>query len=301
VSANGPDAAGEVDLFGGDVLPDAVDGIDPGLIAGEGGDIGDAGVHVTGAHGVADRLTLFQYGDVVLAVGAVEFTAAAFFAADVEQEAGGLEILFFTGDAVEFCQPHFDHLMAGGKLNPAGAESGANEVGALEGHIEEVALAGGLEMGGRGFVEMAHVVQFVAHMEFRPAALAAPLLQIGGVVGAGGIEITILLLGGGDEGDQAVQIGRQFFVLLHAEGVGGAFDDLVDIAVIEGVAALLPALERSPGNGKVGDAAGLFGLGEGVGDGDSTVGLDARRPELVFDMHAGERHRLDGIVLDPVL
>ncbi|OPZ76999.1 MAG: hypothetical protein BWY77_01778 [bacterium ADurb.Bin431] len=237
----------------------------------------------------------------VLAVGSVEFPAAALFAADFEQKTGGLKILFLRGDAVEFGQSHFDNLMAGGRLGTAGAEGGADEVGVLEGDLEEIAFAGRLVMGHGGFIEMTHVVELVAHVELRPALLAGPLLQIGGVVGAGGVEIAILLLGGGDEADQAVQVGRQFFILLHAEGVGGAFDDLVDIAVVERIAALLGALEQSPGDGKVGDAAGFFGLGEGVGDGDGAVGLNARRPELVFEMHPGEGHWLNGIVLEMVL
>ena len=48
------DTADEVELAIDHVLPDAIDGVDVFLFAGEGGHVGDAGVEVAAANGVSD-------------------------------------------------------------------------------------------------------------------------------------------------------------------------------------------------------------------------------------------------------
>ena len=50
------DAAGDVELPPDDVLPDAIDGVDVRLIAGERRDVGHARIHVGRAHRVARPL-----------------------------------------------------------------------------------------------------------------------------------------------------------------------------------------------------------------------------------------------------
>jgi hypothetical protein len=62
------DAAGDVELAREHVLPERVAGLEDRLVAGDGGDVGHAGVHVDRAHGVADRLVLLEHLHVRLVV-----------------------------------------------------------------------------------------------------------------------------------------------------------------------------------------------------------------------------------------
>ena len=60
-AARRADAAGEIELAGDEVIPDALAGGAHRLIAGDRGDVGHARVHVDGAHRVADRLALLDH------------------------------------------------------------------------------------------------------------------------------------------------------------------------------------------------------------------------------------------------
>ena len=49
---------------------------------------------------------------------------------------------------------------------------------------------------------------------------------------AGRVQVSIRLLGGGDFGDHSIQVAVQRRIGMHRQGVGGTFDDLVNVRVI---------------------------------------------------------------------
>ena len=52
---------------------------------------------------------------------------------------------------------------------------------------------------------------------------------------APGVEIAVGLLRGGDAGDDGLELGLQLRIGADAEAEGRAFEDLVDVGVVEGV------------------------------------------------------------------
>lgn len=127
-------AAGEGEFFFRDVVPDFPDGGHVVRIAGERGDIGHAGIHVVGGHGVADGFGLLRDGEVLLAVGLATGTAG------FEEDFGELDPARVAGHAVELGEAQLDDLVAGGDAEPAVAEVAPEEFGALEAGIEQRAL-----------------------------------------------------------------------------------------------------------------------------------------------------------------
>jgi hypothetical protein len=108
--------------------------------------------------------------------------------------------------------------------------------------------------------------------------------------GAGGVEIAVRFLGGGDFGDQLIKIAIQFGIGVEAEGIGCTFDDFEDVGVVEEDAFVIAVL-LTGGFGEVGNAAGLLALLEVVRDGHGPIGFQARRPEIVLQADGGEGDR----------
>ena len=108
------DAAGDVQLLADDVLPDRVDGLHVGRVAGERRDVGHARIHVGRAHGVADRLGLLD--DALLRLVVLEAARVGLLtglrAALVEHELRELEIALVAGDAIELDEAHLGDLVA---------------------------------------------------------------------------------------------------------------------------------------------------------------------------------------------
>jgi hypothetical protein len=117
---------------------------------------------------------------------------------------------------------------------------------------------------------------------------------------ARGVDVAVGLLRRGDLCDHPVHVGVELRIGLHVEDVGGPFDHLVEIGIVEGIGRRLHvvrlAAQRLRRALEVVHASRLFTLLEGRGDRDLAVGLDPRRPEDVVQPHRGERHRLEGIL-----
>src|SRR5262249_35073534 len=118
---------------------------------------------------------------------------------------------------------------------------------------------------------------------------------------AGGVEIAVLLLRRADLRNQSIEVGVKLGIGMHAQCVGRAFDDLVDIGIVERIWRVLLVFERLTakslgGADKIVDAPGLFVFAECERNGDRAVDLDPRRPESVVDVDGGEGYRLDRIV-----
>ena len=155
-----------------------------------------------------------------------------------------------------------------------GAEDGVDVVGQLAGHVQELALAGGLVVGDGRLDQVAGAVQFVAVLDVLPAILRLDE----GVIG---VEVAVGLLGGGDQVDDGVGPLLQLGVALVGQRVGDAFEDLVDVGVVvELRPSCLPVLQPG-GDGEVLDAAGDLALAQVGLDGGGAVGAQARAPEGV--------------------
>ena len=220
--------------------------------------------------------------------------AAFGLAAGVDEELGQVEVLPRAGDAIELDQADLD-LLVPGRIGPlARAELPGDEVGALDGDGQQVLLARRLEVRGGGLVEMSEVVELVAHVKVRPALLAEPGLGRRAADRPGGVEVAVRLLGGGDLGDEPVDVLLELGVGVRRQRVGGRLDDLVDVGVVEGEAAAVLAVrgpaERGPGQLEVLDPARLLALLEDMGDGHGAVRFQARRPERVREVDVRERH-----------
>ena len=302
-AAGRADAAGDIELGPDHVGPDLVEGGDVGRVPGQGGDIRRAGVEIAGPDGVADGFGLLDEGLVVLGVFAVEELLAAValigdaafgLAAGVDEELGQVEVLPRAGDAVELDQADLD-LLVPGRIGPfARTEFLGHEVGALDGDGQQVLLARGLVVRGRGLVQVPKVIELVAHVEVRPTFLAQPVLRRRAADRPRRVEVAVGLLGGGDLGDETVDMLIELGVGVRRQGIGGRFDDLVDVGVVEGEAgAELPAW--GPGLGGFGqlevlDPARVLVLLEDMGDGHGAVRVQARRPERVCEMDVREGH-----------
>jgi hypothetical protein len=149
---------------------------------------------------------------------------------------------------------------------------------------------------------MAEVVELVAVVAFElPPFLPGPRMRAGGVDRACRVEVAVLLLGGGNRLDEAVDVLLEGRVGMHGEGVRRPLDHLVDVGVVEGIAGGSGVLERLAAQGPGGaeevvDAARLLAHAEREGDGLGAIDLDSRGPELVGEVDGGEGHRLDRVV-----
>ena len=146
-----------------------------------------------------------------------------FATAQLNVEPSKVEVALLAGDAVEFTEANLDLLMAGRFLELifAGAESLAEHISVLRGHVEQRAFAGGLEVGGGGFIEMTDVVEFVAAGEIRPAGLAAHSRHfLRREQPTRGVEVAIRLLRGGNLRDEIVEILVEFRVGRERKRIG---------------------------------------------------------------------------------
>ena len=63
---SGADTASDIELFGDDIVPDGIDGVNVVLVACESSHIGHAGIHISSTNGVTHGLVLFDNGLVSL-------------------------------------------------------------------------------------------------------------------------------------------------------------------------------------------------------------------------------------------
>ena len=117
----------------------------------------------------------------------------------------------------------------------------------------------------------------------------------------GRVQVAVRLLGGGDNDEYTVDIRLQLLVRIGLEHVGGAFDGLVDVGVVEGETLhLIPEIHRRMHLllrlHEVLVPAFALALGERQRNRDLAGGLQALSPEGIRGhLHAGEGNRVDGI------
>ena len=110
------------------------------------------------------------------------------------------------------------------------------------------------------------------------------------------IEVPVFFLRLADQGDQRIDRGPEKRVGESFKGVGGSFDDLVDIRIVEGVEGAEVTPQQSRRNPEIIDAPRFAAFAQGTGNGDPVVGFNAACPETVADLHLREGHRLDGVI-----
>lgn len=246
-------------------------------------------------------LVLGRYMALVVFVG---LAVGASCAAYVEEILCQAQVVVAPGGAVELHQPHLHYLVAGLVGEAAAEELVGEQVGVALGHGEQRGVAGGGVVGCGGLEEVAGVVELVAVDGVPLPALGAhPVVVVARLAGgACGVEVAVGLLGGGDNGHEAVHGGLYGGRGACLPGVAHAFEDLVDVGVVEGVVGVEPAdvaaLEYGGGFLEVEHAAGVVALAEGYGNGGGLVLADAGEPEAVGKAHLAERHAMDGVVAE---
>jgi len=108
--------------------------------------------------------------------------------------------------------------------------------------------------------------------------------------------LTFGFLGGGDPGDDAVEVLFELRNGMDLKAVDGALDDLIHVGVVV-MSALELSFLQAGGDREVVDAAGLFAAFEALGNGHGAAYFEPLCPQAFIDAHIGERnglYRFDG-------
>ena len=92
-------------------------------------------------------------------------------------------------------------------------------------------------MGYGTLHHVAQIVKLVAQVFLLyPSAVTSPVVRVGGVLSAGGVEVAIGLLGAADDINYGIDISPQLLVGIGLKDVAGTLDGFVGVGVVEGVA-----------------------------------------------------------------
>ena len=148
-------------------------------------------------------------------------------AADVEEELGQLEVPLLAGHLVELDQGQFDLLVAAARpCRLPGPKVASMWSASLTATSRKRPLAGRAVVGHGRLDQVAGAVQLVHRRQVGP-----PLARLDQRVV--GVQVAVGLLGGGDLGDHVVDGLLQRRVGLVGQRVGGPFEHLVHVGVVE--------------------------------------------------------------------
>ena len=158
-------------------------------------------------------------------------------------------------------------------------------------NVQKLAASGGLIVGYGTLYHVAQVVELMAAALLgTPAGWARPVMRMGGVHGAGGVEIAVWFLRGCHYIQHTVNICFQLLVRIGLQQVAGTLDGLIDIGVIkrELGGAVVAAVVAACGLGhlgggvlKVGVSVSLLTLAECQRDGNLAALAYAVTPECI--------------------
>ena len=233
------DAAGDVELLGGEVDHSRRTACRSCSSACSARQVGDRAAHIHRADGVADDLVLLAHGPVALVVlpavqrpwsgrqvGSAEAEVAGYAAAlvlqvevvrllpaVVEKSTGRAEVAMLAGDSVELDQCELDLLVAviSAGARSVGTEDGVDQVRVTADDVEQVGLAGRFVVGDTGFDEVPGAVQLV-----RVAQVGEPLARLDH--GEVDVEVAVVLLGAGEQVNRLVDGTSQVRVVLAWPG-----------------------------------------------------------------------------------
>jgi len=115
----------------------------------------------------------------------------------------------------------------------AGTECVAHKVCTLESYVEQIAFACGEVMCCRCLVEMSDVVEFVAPVFLSHPAVFSARRRVCGVMSLRAVYRYHLLPAQHHEGDDAVDVVIELQIRMEGKCERRAFENLVDIGVIE--------------------------------------------------------------------
>ena len=227
-----PNSAGDVILLCHDVVPDGINSIHVILLSCQGCNISHTCIHIACTHCVTPGFPLIHYGQVALAVLVLDFCLSAV----VKEILGLVEILLLPCQQIKAGKGHLGNLVAGhhGLLSFTGTDLADYAVGILLRYVEKLGAAGGLVMSAGRIYHMAEVVEFVAAiLDCLPAFASRPGMRVLRIHRAGGVKISVRLLGRGHNVQHAVDITLEFLVRIGLQDVAGTLDGLVDVGVVE--------------------------------------------------------------------
>ena len=277
------DTSGDVELLAHDVVPDAVDGVDIGGIAGESCYICHTSIHIGGTYGMTYSLVLFQYWFVALRI----FLFDRCLSTIVEEELSLFEIFLVACSEIELAECHFGNLMSRyhASLSWVRTYLANYTVGIADSDVEELAATSSLPVSHGTFYHVTEVVELVAQILFlAPALVASPEMGMLRVLCTCGIEISVSLLSRSDDIEHAVDIRLEFLVRVGLEHVAGTFDGLVWVGIIEAQRhqfAYIILLARMSSALKVLVSSLRLAFAESQRDGYLARGFDTLSPERV--------------------
>ena len=228
----GSDTSGDVELLAHDIVPDAVDGVDIGGIAGEGSYICHTGIHIGSTNGMTYSLVLLQNRLVTLRI----FLFDRCLATIVEEELSLVEIFLVACSEIELAESHFGNLMSWyhASLSWVRTYFANHAVGIADGDVEELAATCSLPVSHGTFYHVTEIVELMAQILFlAPTLVASPEMRMFRILCTGGIEISVSLLSWSDDIEHAVDIRLEFLVWVGLEHVAGTLDGLVWVGIIE--------------------------------------------------------------------
>ena len=280
------DSAGGIHFGAGNLVPHPVERCQIGSVAGCGCHIGHAGELIHSPYAVAGDIGELRgrhHIHIVLGRETAIRPVAVAPAALLQKPAREVEIALLACDTVELYQRQLDFLMAGHPIALARTESAVEIVGEADGHIKELALAGGFVICHGRLHKVSGAIHLVA-VHIGPAA-------VGLHEGVVGVEISVGLLCGCHGVDNEVEAALQLLVGMIDESVGAPFNHLVEIGIVVENAFEFSFLQPC-GYGEILYALGRFlALSEAGRDGHCGVLVQQRQPERIVDFHLREIHR----------
>ena len=146
-------------------------------------------------------------------------------AAALDEEVGLLQVSRIARGPGELGQRGLDLRVSAESGVGRVAELRADVVGDGDGETDQLVLAVGAQPGDAGLDQVPEAVELMAPLEVRvPGRLAG--------AAEGGVQVAVLLLGGGDPLDESVQAGLERVVAGAADLPGHPLEQLVDLSLI---------------------------------------------------------------------
>ncbi len=222
-------AAGEVGAAGDRVLPLRDQRREQFLVPLLHCDVKGPCGQVPGPHGMPAEHRRLAHGHVVLVVGAAELDVAqCAVAAALHEQRGLREVALVAGDAAELDEGRLDLGVPAHRLDTAGPEHLADEVGGPLGDLDEpvVGARPGARPRDRGLQQVADAVELVAPLQVRPALPLTGPAELR-------VEVAVRLLRGRDPRDDGPEPSLEPRIVGAADLPGHGLEVLVDLGVGE--------------------------------------------------------------------
>ena len=203
------------------------------------------------------------------------------FAAFVHEIAGEFEVFRFPGGVGQLAEGKFEFLVAGVAVLLVGfrSEHGGDVVGVATETIEELAAAGGAEMGDGGFGQVTGAVEFMPVEDVFPAVFRLNHGEMG-------VEIAVRLLGGDDQVYVTFEfLGQRLVFRILGEHERHAFEHLGEIGIPENMRHIRHA--RLPFEAEGVDPPGFPALFDGGRNRRAPAGGNALREYRVAQLDGG--------------